>query len=126
MFELSITRVHPALLAGSTPALASCSQRAAGGGRWLLMAARGHLGGHAAVVLGQDLDRGGAVERPPAQAGHIPRWRGSGECYALSPIAAGSRWLLLLLLPSPLLSATGPVPVSVVFRLMAARRRGPP
>jgi hypothetical protein len=34
-----------ALLAGSKPALASCSQVAAGGDRWLLMAIRGHLGG---------------------------------------------------------------------------------
>src|SRR5436309_912533 len=33
-----------ALLAGSKPALASCSQIAAGGDRWLLMAVRGHLG----------------------------------------------------------------------------------
>jgi len=33
-----------ALLAASKPALASCSQVAAGGGRWLLMAVRGHLG----------------------------------------------------------------------------------
>ena len=32
-----------------------------------------------------------------------PSWRGSCERYALSPVAAGSRWLLLLL--SPLLSA---------------------
>jgi hypothetical protein len=53
--------------------------------------------------------RNGADPRPSAfQAGHIPSWRGSRECYALSPIAAGSRWLLLLL--SPLLSATGPAP----------------
>jgi hypothetical protein len=37
------------------------------------------------------------------QAGHIPSWRGSCERYASSPVAAGSRWLLLLL--SPLLSA---------------------
>ena len=49
----------------------------------------------------------GAIERPSAfQAGHIPSWRGSCECYALSPVAGGSRWLLLLL--SPLLSAAGP------------------
>ena len=33
-----------ALLAGSKAALASCSQVAAGGNRWLLMAVRGHLG----------------------------------------------------------------------------------
>ena len=37
------------------------------------------------------------------QAGHIPSWRGSCERYALSPVAAACRWLLLLL--SPLLSA---------------------
>jgi hypothetical protein len=35
------------------------------------------------------------------QAGHIPSWRGSCECYALSLVAADCRWLLLL---SPLLS----------------------
>src|SRR6476646_266803 len=36
--------------------------------------------------------------RPSAfQAGHIPSWRGSSERYALSPVAAGSRGLLLLL-----------------------------
>jgi hypothetical protein len=47
--------------------------------------------------------------RPSAfQAGHIPSWRGSCGSYALSPVAAISRWLLLLL--SPLLSAPGPVP----------------
>jgi len=34
-----------ALLVGSKRALASCSQVAAGGDRWLLMAVRGHLGG---------------------------------------------------------------------------------
>src|ERR1700730_7994752 len=34
-----------ALLAGSKGALASCSQVAAGGDRWLVMAVRGHLGG---------------------------------------------------------------------------------
>src|SRR6185437_13445607 len=42
------------------------------------------------------------------QAGHIPSWRGSCECYALSSVAVGSRWLLLLL--SRLLSAGGSVP----------------
>ena len=44
--------------------------------------------------------------RPPRpsvfQAGHIPSWRGSCGSYALSPVAAVSRWLLPLL--SPLLS----------------------
>jgi hypothetical protein len=48
--------------------------------------------------------RHGADPRPSAfQAGHIPSWRGSCERYPLSPVAAGSRWLLLLL--SRLLSA---------------------
>jgi hypothetical protein len=47
--------------------------------------------------------------RPPRpgpsafQAEHIPSWRGSCERYALSPVADGGRWSLLLL--SPLLSA---------------------
>ena len=42
--------------------------------------------------------------RPSAfQAGHIPSWHRSCESYALSPVAAACRWLLLLL--SPLLSA---------------------
>ena len=47
----------------------------------------------------------GAVltRRPSAfQAGHIPSWQKSCECYALSPVAGAYRWLLLLL--SPLLS----------------------
>ena len=35
---------HGALIAGPKRALASSSQVAAGGGRWLLMAVRGHLG----------------------------------------------------------------------------------
>jgi hypothetical protein len=43
------------------------------------------------------------------QAGHIPSWGESCGCYALPPVAAGSRWSLLLL--SPLLSAAGPVPI---------------
>ena len=42
------------------------------------------------------------------QAGHIRSWRESRECYALSTVASVSGWVLLLL--SPLLSATGPVP----------------
>jgi hypothetical protein len=41
---LRITRRSGALLARSESAPASCSQVAAGGGRWLLMAVRGHLG----------------------------------------------------------------------------------
>src|SRR6185312_4065778 len=40
---------HSALLVGSKPALASCSQVAAGDNHWLLTAIRGHLGGHAPV-----------------------------------------------------------------------------
>src|SRR5215469_4202045 len=39
-----------ALRAGSKPALASCSQVAAGGDRWLLMAVWGASRGHAPVV----------------------------------------------------------------------------
>jgi hypothetical protein len=55
--------------------------------------------------------RNGADPRPSAfQAGHMPSWRGSCGCYALSPVAAGGRWLLLLLLLSPLLSAVCLVP----------------
>ena len=61
----------------------------------------------------------GPTCRPSAfQAGHIPRWRGSSERYALLVVAADSGWLLLLL--SPLLSAAGPVPVSSFSRLMTA------
>jgi len=47
----------------------------------------------------------GAAARPSAfQARHIPSWRGSCERYAQSSVAAAGRWLLLLLLLSPLLS----------------------
>jgi hypothetical protein len=54
--------------------------------------------------------RAGEVSRRYAvtfrfQAGHMPSWQESIECYPLSPVAAGSRWSLLLL--SPLLSASG-------------------
>ena len=42
--------------------------------------------------------RNGTDPRSAAfRAGHIPRWRGSYGCYALSPIAADSSWSLLLL-----------------------------
>jgi hypothetical protein len=45
------------------------------------------------------------------QAGHIPSWRRSCESHALSPVAAGRRWLLLLLSATigalVLLTATG-------------------
>jgi hypothetical protein len=48
---------------------------------------------------------GKVARRGPSafQAGQIPSWRGSCECYALSPSAAVSHCSLLLL--SPLLSA---------------------
>ena len=98
-----------ALLAGSK---ARASFMFAGGCRWRSLAVDGSSGasrGHAPVVRRPGSRWGGAVERPSAfQAGHIPSWRGSCERYALSPVAGGSRWLLLLL--SPLLSAAGPVP----------------
>ena len=49
-----------ALLAGPRSALALCSQGAAGGGRWLLMAVRGHRGGTRlrliVTALGTELD----------------------------------------------------------------------
>ena len=50
------------------------------------------------------------IARRPSvfQAGHMPSWRGSCGCYALPLVAAGGRWLLLLL--SPLLSAVCLVP----------------
>jgi hypothetical protein len=46
---------------------------------------------------------GAPIARPPRpgssanEAGHIPSWRGSGERYALSSVAAACRRLLLLL-----------------------------
>jgi hypothetical protein len=48
---------------------------------------------------------GPVLTRRPSvfQAAHIPSWRGSCERYALSPVAGGSRRLLLLL--SPFLSS---------------------
>ena len=80
----------------------------AGGCRWPSLAVDSGSGasrGHAPVVRRPGSRWGGAVERPSAfQAGHIPSWRGSCERYALSPVAAGGRWLL------PLLSAADPVP----------------
>jgi hypothetical protein len=53
---------HHALIAGSNPARASCSQVAAGGDRWLLMAARGH--GPVMRRPGSQWD--GVIERPSA------------------------------------------------------------
>ena len=46
---------HSALLVGSKSALASCSQVATGGDRWLLTAVRGHLGGTRPKCVGQVL-----------------------------------------------------------------------
>jgi hypothetical protein len=64
------------------------------------------ISGHAPEVRRSGSQWGGAVERLSAnEAGHIPSWRGSCERYALSAVAAGRRWSLLLL--SPLLSAVG-------------------
>jgi len=65
--------------------------------------------GHGSVMRRPGSQRNGVIERPSAfQAGHIPSWHRSCECYALWPVAAVSGWLLLLL--SPLLSAAGRVP----------------
>jgi hypothetical protein len=79
----------------------------AGGCWWRSLAIDGGSGtsrGRGSVMRWPGSRWDGAVERPSAfQAGNIPSWRGSDECYALSPVAAGSRGLLLLL--SPLLSA---------------------
>jgi hypothetical protein len=103
--ELRITRVFSCVARGLK---ARASFMFAGGCRWRSLAVDGSSGasrGHAPVVRRPGSRRGGAVERPSAfQAGHIPSWRGSCKCYALSPVAGGSRWLLLLLSPA------GPVP----------------
>jgi hypothetical protein len=57
----------------------------------------------------QQSRRNGLGPRPSAfQPGYLPSYRPSCGCRALSPVADGSGWLLLL--PSPLLSAVGPVP----------------
>ncbi len=56
------------------------------------------------LPVAEDLAHRFACCGPSAfQAGHIPCWHGSSESYALSPVAAACRWLLVLL--SPLLSA---------------------
>ena len=52
--------------------------------------------------------RYGLADLPAFQAGHIPSWHKSCECYALWLVAADSGWLLLLL--STLLSVAGPGP----------------
>ena len=47
---------------------------------------------------------GKVTSRPSVfQAGHIPSWHGSCECYALSPVGGVDHWSLLFL--SPLVSA---------------------
>jgi hypothetical protein len=103
--DLRITRVFSCVARGFK---ARASFMFAGGCRWRSLAVDGSSGasrGHAPVVRRPGSRRGGAVERPSAfQAGHIPSWRGSRERYALPPVAAGSRWLLLLL------STADPVP----------------
>ena len=48
-----------ALLRASKPALASCTHVGAGDDRWLMMAVRGHLGGHVSVMRGP----GSSMER---------------------------------------------------------------
>ena len=102
--DLRITRVFSCVARGLK---ARASFMFAGGGRWRSLAVDGSSGasrGHAPLVRRPGSWWGGAVERPSAfQAGHIPSWRGWCERYALSPVAAGCRGLLLLL--SPLLSA---------------------
>jgi hypothetical protein len=56
------------------------------------------------------------------QAGHIPSWRRSYKRYALPPVAAGSRWLLLLLLLSPFaVSRVQGIGCAGVTRLCALR-----
>ena len=49
------------------------------------------------VVWQQAQRRGTDLRLPAFQAGHIPSWCESCESYGLSPVAGGSRWLLLLL-----------------------------
>jgi len=80
------------------------------------------------IDVGQALVRASAVHERDGRtyfmscaqrAGHIPSWHGSCECYALWPVAAVSRWLLLLLLLllSPLLSAAGAFAVSCALNV---------
>jgi hypothetical protein len=103
--EIRITRVFPCVARGFK---ARASFMFAGCCWWRPLVVDGYSGasrGHAPVVRRPSSWRGCADERPSVfQAGHIPSWRGSCERYALSPVAAVSRWLLLLL------SAAGPVP----------------
>jgi hypothetical protein len=102
--DLRITRVFSCVARGLK---ARASFMFAGGCRWRSLAVDGSSGasrGHAPVARRPGSRWGGAVERPSAfQAGHMPSWRVSCECYALSPVAAGGHWWLLLL--SRLLSA---------------------
>jgi len=89
-----------ALLAGSKPAPASCSQVAAGGGRWLLTAVRGTSRGHGSVMRGPGSRRRRRQTTFRFSGRTYPSCHGSCERNALSPVADGSRWSLLLLSPS--------------------------
>ena len=77
--DLRITSAYRTLLAGPAPVLASGSQGAAGGDRWLLMAVRGHLGGTSRPTARNDAD-----PRPSARAG-VP-----GAYVGLRPFGVGS------------------------------------
>ena len=85
---------------------ARASFKFAGGCWWRSLAVDGRSGasrGHAPVMRRPGSRWSAAVERLSAfQAGHIPSWQRSCECYALLLVAGACRWLLLLL--SPLLS----------------------
>src|SRR6185437_10830806 len=86
---------HRALLASSKPGLASCSQVADGGDRWQLMAVRGHVGDTGPQCAGHVLGGAALSNDLPLQAGHIPSWRSSCECYRCgrSPLSAvGCCW----------------------------------
>jgi len=96
--ELRITRVSPCV---ARRFKTRPSFMFAGGCRWRWLTIDGSSGtsrGHGSVMRRSGSRRDGAVERPSVfhQAGHIPSWRGSCERYALSAVAAGRRWLLLL------------------------------
>ena len=68
----------------------------------------------------------GTDSRPSAfPAGHMPSWRGSCKRYALSPVAAGSGWPLLLLLSSALPVRAGSTPAGRPGRGQRARPAGP-
>ena len=106
---------HRALLAGSKSALASCSQVAAGGDRWLLTAVRGHLGDTSSNCVGQAL---GGVAPPhdgPLMSSGLPVRVARSKCGWMLSCVRGGGWL------APLLS---PVPSSVVITRCPARTDG--